>query len=321
MIEWMSPLWFFALPLAAAPWLAWWRPHALRFGAVGAVRGGHTARVGAAVLLPALESAVIALVVVALARPQVVGRETIVETPGIDILLAIDTSGSMEAPDMGTMARPLNRLQASQIVMARFVAERTHDRVGLLTFGEEAFVMVPLTTDHDALIDFISQLELGMAGRNATAVGSAIAVGAKRMKEIDAPSRVMVLITDGQSNAGPVAPLVAAEAAAALGIRVYTIGVGASAGPLQRVLRGGSGEIDEDTLRGVAARTGGRYYRAADASALQAVYDEIDTLEMTTGRTREFVHRDERFRYALVPALVLWGIHLLSSHTLLRRLP
>lgn len=320
----MSPAWFLAMPLALLPWLAWLRPHALRFGALGAMRGGGGVRVGATLLLPLLESLAIAGVVAALARPQEVRRETIRESDGIDIMLAIDTSGSMQAPDMGKGSTEINRLDAARLVMAKFVESRPDDRIGLLVFGEEAFVQVPLTLDHVGLADMIGQLDFGMAGKNATAVGSAIAVAAKRMKELPAPSKVVILVTDGRSNAGTIAPLQAAEAAAALGIRVYTIGVGSTGGSggILAMLSGSTGaDVDEPTLRAVAARTGAHYWRATDAQALEEVYAEIDRMERSSARTREFVHRDERYLLALLPGIAAFALHLLLSSTVLRRLP
>ncbi len=322
MLEWQSPAWFLAIVLAGLPWWAWLRPHALGFGALRLVRGRTTSRSAASWLAPLLESVAIVLVALALARPQEVTRETIRETPGLDILLAVDTSGSMDQGDMGRTGTSLSRLEASKLVMAKFVSERPDDRIGLLLFGEEAFVQVPLTLDHDALIDFIGQVSIGMAGENATAVGTAVAVAAKRMKELDAPSKIVVLITDGQSNAGAVTPLQAAQAAGALGIRVYTVGVGGGGGRgLLSLLGGGGNDVDEPSLRAVAAATGGKYYRAVDAAALAQVYAEIDALETSTGRTKEFVHRDERYARFLLPGVFVWLAGFLLGQTWLRRLP
>jgi Ca-activated chloride channel family protein len=320
-LEWGSPAWFLALPLAALPLVAWARPHALTFSSLAAVKGGGGLRRFASMILPLCEAVALALVVIALARPQEVFRETQRESQGIDILLAIDTSGSMETPDMGSSGgRDLTRLEAARLVAARFVEGRTDDRVGLVAFGEEAFVQVPLTLDHVGLVDLIGSLEIGMAGKNATAVGTAVAIAAKHMKDLSAPSKVVILVTDGRSNAG-IAPMEAAEAAAALKVRVYTIGVGsAGGGGLFGALRGGA-EIDEPMMRSVAAITGGRYFRAADANALAGVYEEIDRLEKTTARTKEFVHRDERYLRALLPALGLWLVQLVLGATVLRRLP
>jgi Ca-activated chloride channel family protein len=316
----MHPAWFAALPLALVPWIAWLRPHTLRFSALGSVRAPRSWRSLAAAIVPLLESLAIAGVVLALARPQEVRRETVRESQGIDILLAIDTSGSMKERDMRAGPRELTRLQASQVVMAQFVEGRPDDRVGLEVFGEEAFVQVPLTLDHEALTAFIGQLEIGMAGQGATAVGTAIAVGAKRMKEHDAPSRVMILVTDGKSNAGSISPTQAAEAAAALGIKVYTIGVGAAArgGFFGRM---GGAQIDEQSMRAIAALTGGRYYRAADTDALAQVYADIDQLERSTARTKEYVTRDELYLVPLLPAIVAFITQLGLGATLFRRLP
>ena len=316
----MHPAWLAALPLALLPWLAWFRPHALRFSSLGSVTVRRSWRSFGAPILPLLECIAIAGVVVALARPQEVRRETVRESQGIDILLAIDTSGSMDLADMRAGPRELTRLEAAKLVMAQFVSERPDDRIGLEVFGEDAFVQVPLTLDHEALTAFVEQLEIGMAGKNATAVGTAIAIGAKRMKELEAPSRVMILVTDGRSNAGSVSPYQAAEAAAALGMRVYTIGVGSEG---RSGFFGGMGgaEIDERSLNAIATRTGARYYRAADTKALAQVYAEIDLLEQSTARTKEFVHRDERYLVALLPALAAFVLQLGLGATLLRRLP
>lgn len=308
MLEWASPLWFLALPAALLPWVGWWRPHALRYSAVGTVSGGWSARSLVALVGPALMSAALALLVLAMARPQRVDREIVRESDGVDILLAIDTSGSMGAPDMGSNVRQLTRLDAARLVMRQFIESRPYDRLGLLVFGEEAFVQVPLTTDHDGLLDFVNELDIGLAGRNATAVGDAVAVACKRMKELEAPSKVVILVTDGRSNAGLLTPQQAADAADALGIRVYTIGVGGD-------------QIDERQLRAISATTHARFFRAAGVTDLAKVYDEIDAMEKTTAKVKEFVHRDELYLQALLPGLALFLLELILGHTLLRRLP
>ncbi len=329
MLEWASPQWFFALPLALVPLWAWRRPHRLRFSSVAAIRTGGAGPLSAGSLraslgvgVPLLEAAALCCMIVALARPQRVERETQRESSGIDILLAVDTSGSMEAPDMGARGQELNRLEAAKRVMAVFVEQRPDDRIGLLLFGQEAFVQVPLTLDHDALQELLAQTQIGMAGKNATAVGSAIAVAAKRMKELEAPSRILILVTDGRSNAGAVGPLEAAKAAKALGIRIYTIGVGAARGAgLMGLLGGGGADIDEPSMKQIAALTGGKYYRATDAKALIEVYKDINTLEKSTAKVREFVHRDELYREWLLWGLALYLLSLGLSHGPLRRLP
>ncbi len=322
MLEWATPLWFLALPLAVlAPWLA--RGPRVRFSSLAGVELPRTPRWFLA-WLPRLAASIgLMLLTIGLARPQLVDRERVVESEGIDILLVLDTSGSMEAEDFKLGARAANRLEVAKEVVARFIAGRKDDRVGLVVFGEEAFTQVPLTLDHDALVDFLRQVDIGMAGGKQTAIGDAIAVGGRRLQEVDAESRVMILLTDGRSNAGAVQPLEAAEAARALGIRVYTIGVGSKdGGGLFGLLRGrGRADLDESTLRAIAKKTGAQYFRATDAEALSEVYKTIDKLEKTTAESREFIHRQEIYHPWVFSGLMMLLFHILLGETLLRRLP
>jgi Ca-activated chloride channel family protein len=322
--EWGSPWWFAALPAALLPLWGLLHPWTLRFSSLGAMRGGSSVRALVHWVPALLQAAVIVLVVLALARPQRVSRETERESEGVDIVLAIDTSGSMDAPDMGGAGLELTRLEAAKRVMQSFVEARVNDRVALVVFGGEAFTQVPLTLDKEGMHDFLGQLEIGVAGKQATAVGDAIAVASKRLKELEAPSKVIILVTDGKSNAGQIEPLVAARATAALGIRVYTIGVGASAsrrsGPLG-LLRTAAADVDEPTLREVASITGGEYFRASDTLALAKVYGRIDELEPSPAKVKEYVDRDERFAMFLYPAIVLWLLDLLLVTGPLRRTP
>ncbi len=309
MFEFAAPLWLLALPLALVPLLAWARPHALRFPGSGAAASPLASIVIGTTIIPALlEGLAIAFAVVALARPQHIEHETVRDSEGLDILLAIDTSGSMRSPDMGRGLSPMSRLDAAKQVMKRFVEARQDDRLGLLVFGEEAFVQVPPTLDSAALVDFIGDLQLGMAGPNATAVGDAIAVGVKRLKDLKAPSKLMILVTDGKSNAGTVQPMDAAAAAKALGVKIYTIGVGTS-------------QIDDRTLSAVASTTGGKYYAASNLSELGQVYADIDKNEKTTAQVHEYVHRDELYADWLFPALGCFCAAFGLSRTVLRRLP
>lgn len=324
MFEWGSPWWFLALPAAGLPLWGLIRPWTLRFASVSSMRGGVGIRSVLAWLPALIETVVITLVVLALARPQLVSRETVRESEGVDIVLAIDTSGSMDAPDMGGGGMELTRLESAKRVMQSFVEARTNDRVALVVFGKEAFTQVPLTLDKEGMHDFLGQLEIGVAGKQATAVGDAIAVASKRLKELEAPSKVIILVTDGKSNEGQIEPLVAAKAAAALGIRVYTIGVGASsprrAGPFGLLSVGGA-DVDEPTLKQIASLTGAEYFRASDTTSLAKVYARIDELEPSPAKVREFVDRDERFATFLYPAIALWLVHLLLVTGPLRRTP
>ena len=181
-----------------------------------------------------------------------------------------------------------------------------------------------MTLDHDALIGFLDDLHIGMAGRRATAIGQGIAVASRRLARLEAPSKVVILLTDGRSNAGAISPTQAAEAASALDVRVYTIGVGAHGGRgggIFGLLGGGGDEIDEETLKAVAEATGARYFRATDTRSLVEIYETIDELEKTTAEVVQYVRREERFRWALVPGLGFLLLGLLLEHTALRRLP
>lgn len=323
MIEWADPLWLLALPLALlAPLLT--RQPRLAVASLAAVHGGMSLRRMLAWLPGALGSVGLALLIVALARPQQVDRKTIVEHEGIDILLVLDTSGSMEAEDYRLGGRDASRLEVAKETIARFVEGRPDDRLGLVVFGEEAFTQVPLTTDHDALVRFLRMVRIGMAGQRATAIGDALAVASKRLTDLDAPSRVVILLTDGRSNAGQVEPTQAAEAARALGVRVYTVGVGStegSGGGLFGLLGGRSGELDEATLKEIATITEARYFRAGDTRSLEEVYETIDQLETSTAEVEELIQTEERFRPWAAAGMFLLVLQFLLSGTVLRRLP
>ena len=247
------------------------------------------------------------------------------EREGIDIQIVLDTSGSMEAEDFVIGGRSANRLTVSKAVIAQFIEGRPDDRVGLVLFGEEAFTQVPLTLDHAAVASMLSEVDIGMAGSRATAIGDAIAIAGRPLKALDAESRVMILLTDGHNNAGRVDPLVAAKAADALGIRIYTIGVGskegARGGGLLGLFRSRRSELDEPMLRDIAAQTDARYFRAADTEALKEVYATIDALEKTTAEATVFVHREERFQLAAVWGLVFLVLSTLLGETTWRQLP
>lgn len=264
-----------------------------------------------------LQVVALCLLVVALARPQRTRRDVVVESEGLDIILAVDTSGSMRADDFTQGIRKIDRLSVAKGVMAEFIEGRPHDRVGVVVFGEEAYTHVPLTLDHQTLLAILDDIEIGVAGSQGTAVGSAIAVSAKRLKDLEAPSKIMVVLTDGRNNAGAISPLQASEAAAALGIRVYTIGVGAR-GALQGLLGDG---LDEEGLTAIAERTGGRFFRATSSQALRDVYAEIDELEPTPAEVTELVEHEERFRAFLTPGALLLLLQLVLSRTWLRRGP
>lgn len=321
MIEWAHPWWLLALlPALLLPWRGGGPP--LSWPSLAALDRPRSLRLLLAPLPRLLGSAGLALLVLALARPQLVDRQRIVESEGIDIMLVLDTSGSMDAEDYTLSGRGVSRLRVAKEVIADFVDGRPADRIGLVVFGEEAFTQVPLTLDHDALVSILSQVELGVAGRRATAIGDAIAVAGARLKDLDAPTRVMILLTDGSNNAGQVPPLEAAEAARALGIKVYTVGIGAvGGGGLRGILGGRGGELDEATLRAIARVSQAAYFKADSTQALREVYATIDAMEKSTAEVTEHVDTEERYHGWLMGGLALLLVQLLLGETWLRRLP
>jgi Ca-activated chloride channel family protein len=267
---------------------------------------------------------VLALLVVAMARPQTGRSESKVKSEGIDIVLLLDTSSSMQAQDF----KPKNRLQAAKQVMGDFIRKRTTDRIGLVVFSAQSITQCPLTLDHDILLDLVERVEFGML-EDGTAIGSALATACNRLKDSEAESRIVVLLTDGRNNMGAIAPATAAEVARTLGIKVYTIGVGTRGPapvPVQDPIFGRrlvpmEMQLDEATLLQIAQTTEGEYFRATDSEELMKIYDRIDELERTTIETSTFINYTDRFQYAALPALALLVLQLLVSELWLREWP
>jgi Ca-activated chloride channel family protein len=272
----------------------------------------------------------LALLVVAFARPQRIEKEEEIQTEGIDIMLALDISGSMQAEDF----KPENRLVVAKKVIGEFLQLIRNDRVGLVVFAGQSFTQCPLTLDYDVLRTLLARVETGMI-EDGTAVGTALVNSVNRLKDSAAKSKVVILLTDGENNAGKIDPQTAAKVAQAIGVRVYTIGVGKEGGapiPVQHPVYGkiyarnpdGSlllTKIDEKSLRSIAEVTGGRYFRATDEQALAKIYAEILDLERTRFQVKQFERVEERFRMAAVPALVLLVLEVLLAGTRLRVLP
>lgn len=324
MDEWQAPWFLLGIPLV--PVLLWWlhrqRPR-LRFASLHLVQARSSLRGSLAWLPMPLVGLGLALCLVALARPQEGQTRTVVKSEGIDIMLALDTSRSMAEKDFTIGGQRASRLAVARNVVSRFVAGREHDRIGLVVFGEEAFTQVPLTLDHGGLSRFLKQVDIGMAGEKRTAIGDAIAVASRRLAELEGDSKVVVLLTDGQNNAGVLEPAEAAEAAAALGIKVYTIGAGPEPGQRQGWLglRRSRSDLDEETLTAIAEATEARYFRAHDAEALAKVYALIDQLEPTTAEYEELTNYEERYRPWLLWGLALLVAGLMLNATLFRRIP
>jgi Ca-activated chloride channel family protein len=304
------------------------RPATVRHAATSFVRDLPAGwRVTWRPLLSILRAAAIILMVLALARPQIVqGKETI-KGEGVDMALAVDISGSMAALDF----QPSNRLEAAKAVIAGFVAKRPYDRIGLVAFASEAFNQVPLTLDRNAFTRSLEQIklatDLGIADN--TAIGLGLANAANTLAQSDAKSKVIVLLTDGVNNAGEIDPLTAAEAAKALGIKIYTIGaakLGQVPVPVtdmlgSRQIAYQESQIDEDTLRKVAETTGGKYFRAEDTQGLQAIYDAINNLEKSKVEVDVFNQYQELASWLLIPALLLLVAEAVLGQTIFRKVP
>jgi len=275
----------------------------------------------------ALRAGCLALLVLGAARPQLYNVSREIRSPGVDIILCLDTSGSMQAMDFQLDGRPVSRLTAVKKVVSEFIKKREMDRIGLVVFGEEAFTQAPLTLDKGLLLDLVNRMKIGMAG-DRTAIGSAIAIGGKRLKDLKARSKILILLTDGRHNAGELTPNEAADAVQALGIKIYTIGVGGK-GPAPFPVRTSFGtrivhqevDLDEETLNKVAEIGHGKYFRASDTDRLKEIYDTIDRQEKTEVKVKEFFHFNELYLYFLVPALFLLGTEVFVRTTILRVIP
>ena len=272
-----------------------------------------------------LRMAALATLVVALARPQSAEQNTRTNTDGIDIMLALDVSGSMLARDF----RP-DRLEAAKEVAGSFISDRYGDRIGLVAFAGEAFTQSPLTTDQGTLQTLLSRIRSGLI-EDGTAIGNGLATAINRLRESEAKSKVIILLTDGVNNHGEIAPLTAAEIAKAQGIRVYTIGVGTEgmapypAVDIYGTPTGGTVmakvEIDEKTLRSIAEMTGGEYFRATDKAKLKAIYDQINQLEKSKVEVTEHVTYHEQFLLWALAGLGLLVLEFLFSNLVLKRIP
>lgn len=274
-----------------------------------------------------LRTSAFILLAFAAGRPQLynVSHETL--SPGVDIILCLDTSGSMQALDFTLDEKPVMRLTAVKKVVSDFIAKREHDRIGLVVFGEAAFTQAPLTMDKGLLLQLVEGMQIGMAG-DRTAIGDAVAVSAKRLKDLKAPSKILILLTDGRSNTGHLAPVQAAEAAAALGIKIYTIGVGGQGKapfPVQTIfgqrLVNRPVDLDEQTLIEVANIGGGKFFLASDTKGLEGIYAIIDQAEKREVKVKEFFHFKELYRWCLFPAIALLVAALGLELTVMRVVP
>jgi Ca-activated chloride channel homolog len=325
--------WVFALiPLLIL--LIWIRARKSRRGAflyssiqiVRGVTGVRKSRVGQ--FLMSLRWLAVFFLLFAWTGPEWSEGESRIKASGIDIVIALDLSGSMRAEDFYQDGLRVNRLVIAKETLNRFVQGRQSDRIGLVAFSGEAFIAGPLTLDHDFLLSNLNRLELGMI-EEGTAIGSAIAMSVNRLRDQESKSKLVILITDGVHNAGEITPATAADAAKSLGVKVYTIGVGTKGeadypqtNPFgQKVYVKVPVDIDEETLTEVAKKTGGFYFRADNLETLEGIYSRIDELEKTEIEMEQFEDRFALFPIFIVVGLTLLFLEIFLANTVLRRLP
>lgn len=273
-------------------------------------------------LLFVLRVLAITLLIIVLARPQSSNSYRNEITEGIDIVMALDISGSMQAEDF----KP-NRLEAAKEVAANFVAGRKNDKVGLVIYAGESFTQCPLTTDHRVIQNLFRDITPGML-EDGTAIGMGLATAVQRIKDSETKSKVVILLTDGVNNSGEIAPLTAAEIAKTFDVRVYTVGVGTmgmAPFPVQTVFgkqyQQMEVQIDEELLQNIADMTGGKYFRATDKNKLEAIYEEIDQMEKTRIEVREYTKRKEEYHWFAVMAGLFLLLEIFLRNTIFRNLP
>lgn len=341
--QFADPAFFFLLLLL--PILAWW---AGRMGPEAAVRFSSTTLVKAisrhrhsrpGKFLFSLRLLALAALITALARPQIGRMNDSTEAEGIDIVVTLDLSGSMRALDLSTRDNVVTRLDAAKRVVDDFIGKREFDRIGLVAFAANAYVVSPLTLNHDWLKRNLERLELGEIDGGGTAIGTALGASVNRLRDHEARSRIVILLTDGENNAGAISPIAAAEVAKTLGVKVYTIATGKKGrvpipetdrdGRIVRdregapIYRGRSdiSNYDEAELTEIAQMTGGRFFSATEDGDLERIYDEIDELETTTIELRSYATFTELFIWPASLGLLLLGLEQLLRNTRYRRLP
>lgn len=334
-MEFAEPWWLLLLLLV--PMVGWLlrRPGdqgsgGLTYPDIWSLRRNVTGRLLAARALPWLTIIALTLLIVAMARPRRLQEVAQVSAEGIDIVLTLDISGSMRAEDF----QPNNRFVVARDVLRRFIEGTKGDRLALVIFAGKAFTQCPLTLDHEMVLRLLEDVDLGMV-EDGTAIGMAIATGAARLEKSDARSRVIILLTDGQNNAGAIDPLTAAKAAGAIGVKIYAVGVGSPEGariPIddprfgRTYARNPDGTyqrttMDEQTLKQVAEVSGGQYFRAADPDTLQSIYERIRSLEKSRFETTEYRRYEELSSALVIPAALLLVLQVILSCTWLRKVP
>ena len=248
------------------------------------------------------------MLVAAAARPVWIGDTVAMPVSGRDLMLAVDLSGSMQEQDFILNGQVVDRLVATKAVAGEFVRKRTGDRVGMVLFGDQAYLQVPLTFDRQTVLQLLNESQIGLAGER-TAIGDAIGLALKRLQASPEKNRVLILMTDGANTAGSVSPLEAADMAATAGLKIYTVGIGSESDQMRSVfgfqLMNPTADLDEKTLKSIAERTGGAYFRARDTEEFHNIYAELDRLEPAEKEAQQWRPQQELFRWPLLAAFVL----------------
>ena len=332
-VTFAQPWWL--LLLLALPLLAWLRggsgrAPAVTFSSLEPLQKlGRARKSRAGGLLTNLLLLALALFILAMARPQQGKEMSHVEASGIDIMLALDVSHSMLAEDFTVGNERVNRLVAVKQVTQKFIEGRPHDRIGIVAFSGKPYLVSPLTLNHDWLLQNLERIEIGKVERG-TAIGSAIASSAYRLKQRESKSKIILLLTDGDNNAGKVSPMTAAEAARALGMKIYAIAAGSrGVAPVpvgkdmygRDVIQNIPVEVDEDALKKIVAVANGQFFRATDSKSLEQIFEQIDQLEKSTVETKRYTQYRELFPWVVGSGLAVLLLHLVLAETALRRLP
>ena len=331
-LSFQSPWLLLLLPLTVVPallvysWDQWMGQATMRFTDIGLVASNRRSlRLRLTPFVPALRLLALGLVIVAAAGPRLADAREVIRGEGVDIAIALDVSGSMAETDFEP-----HRLAAAKAIITDFIEERKYDRIGLVVFAREAFIQSPPTLDHGALVRLLKDVYLASEMRidDGTAIGSGMATAANMLKDSSAESKLVTLITDGVNTGGELDPITVATAAEAVGIKLYTIGVGRSDGGDNSQFAASDSRdaapenpLDEESLRQIAAITDAKYYRATDTEELRGIYAEINTLEKSDVEILNFVRYREILGWFLVPALLLILLELILSNTVFRRLP
>ena len=294
---------------------------------VRAMQNIHRSRFGG--FLGSLRWLALALCIVALAQPRLTKSTTEIKASGVDIVVALDMSGSMISEDFEVRGERVNRFNMARSVLKGFIDKRPNDRLGLVLFAAKAFIGTPLTLDHDFVQENLDRLEIGAIDQNSTAIGDGLGTAVNRLRDLKAKSKIVILMTDGQNNSGKLDPRLAAEAAASLKVKVYTVGIGMRGqAPMpardmfgRKVYQMVPVDIDEDTLQKIADRTGGKYYRADNAEKFQQIYNEIDKLEKTEASVKKYTQFTELFPWFAAAGLAVLLMELVLAQTAFRRLP